>query len=524
MLDPNGTEIDPVTGATVMNEVITILGPTQDPSGGVKEWCINSAAIDPFSASAIANSEDGVIYRWDFASNSLLQQVRLTAGVGEAYTPSLIGADGAAYAINDANLFAVGQASNLTIVSTHPANFVPGQTNAQYSLSVTNSGSAATNGVVTVADILPPGFLLPTSIGGSGWSCTQPAGPCIRSDPLGAGISYPAILLTVSVANNAPLVVTNMATVSSDGAPNSVNSTAYDITFIGNLPPSSLSIAKTHSTNFNQGQANATYSVVITDAANAGPAAGKVTVTEMPPAALTVTSMAGPGWTCAAASCSRGDSLAPGTSYPPITVTVTVANDATSPQTNSVSVSGGGSPAANTTDTVVISPVHTQVTIQTTPSGLQFSVDGGNQQDAPGTVDLTLGPHTIAVRSLQSGPAGTIYLFSGWSDNGAASHTITVGSSLGHLYGHLQHAVCIDDFGRPYCRRIGEPLHRQLLRCRLGGASGCLPQYRFLLQRLDRSCGQRGQRLLHRDHERARNHRRQLHQKHWTERLQLQRQ
>jgi len=38
--------------------------------------------------------------------------VRLTAGVGEAYTPTAIGADGAANAINGANLFAVSQASS----------------------------------------------------------------------------------------------------------------------------------------------------------------------------------------------------------------------------------------------------------------------------------------------------------------------------------------------------------------------------------------------------------------------------
>ena len=54
------------------------------------------------------NSEDGVIYRWDFTTNTFTQSMRLTAGRGEAYTPTLIGADGTVYAINDATLFAVG--------------------------------------------------------------------------------------------------------------------------------------------------------------------------------------------------------------------------------------------------------------------------------------------------------------------------------------------------------------------------------------------------------------------------------
>src|ERR1700683_5115167 len=74
VLDPNGMETDPVTGATVMLEVLTMLGPTPSASGGVREWCINSGAIDPFSGSAIANSEDGVVYRWNFAGDSFVQQ------------------------------------------------------------------------------------------------------------------------------------------------------------------------------------------------------------------------------------------------------------------------------------------------------------------------------------------------------------------------------------------------------------------------------------------------------------------
>jgi len=109
ILDPNATETDPVTGVTVMNEVMTILGPTPNPPlPGVKEWCINSAAVDPATKSVLANSEDGNLYRWDLTTNTLSQKVALTSGVGEAYTPTLIGVDGAVYAINNAILFAVG--------------------------------------------------------------------------------------------------------------------------------------------------------------------------------------------------------------------------------------------------------------------------------------------------------------------------------------------------------------------------------------------------------------------------------
>jgi hypothetical protein len=114
VLDPNGAQQDEYSSSpvTVMSEVITVTGVTPQTVAGypnaVREWCINTAAIDPFTYAAIINSEDGVVYRWDFTSNTLLQRVTLTSGRGEAYTPTAIGPDGAVYAINDAILFSVG--------------------------------------------------------------------------------------------------------------------------------------------------------------------------------------------------------------------------------------------------------------------------------------------------------------------------------------------------------------------------------------------------------------------------------
>jgi hypothetical protein len=109
ILDPMNSETDTVSNATVMNEVLTILGPTPNPPlAGVREWCINSAAVDPFTKSVLANNEDGNLYRWDLTSNTLIQAVTLTSGIGEAYTPTIIGVDGIVYAINNAMLYAVG--------------------------------------------------------------------------------------------------------------------------------------------------------------------------------------------------------------------------------------------------------------------------------------------------------------------------------------------------------------------------------------------------------------------------------
>jgi hypothetical protein len=94
-----------------MREVLTILGPTFESgtSGPVEEWCVNTAAVDPLTNSVLVNSEDGYLYRWDVSSNRLTQRIQLTSGVGEAYTATVIGADGAVYAVNNAVLFSIAK-------------------------------------------------------------------------------------------------------------------------------------------------------------------------------------------------------------------------------------------------------------------------------------------------------------------------------------------------------------------------------------------------------------------------------
>ena len=113
ILDPNALQADPVgTGVQVMKEVLTILGPTADPAGpagAVKEWCINTAAVDAATKSVLINSEDGYLYRWDLTSNTFTQRIQLDNGVAQSYTPTAVGADGAVYAVNNATLFSAGR-------------------------------------------------------------------------------------------------------------------------------------------------------------------------------------------------------------------------------------------------------------------------------------------------------------------------------------------------------------------------------------------------------------------------------
>jgi len=117
VLDPNATMVEPhasSNGILVMKEVLTVAGPTPDPDyfpqypNAVREWCINAAAVDPVTKAVMANSEDGKLYRWDLATNTLSEAITLSPGVGEAYTSTQIGPDGTVYATNAAILNAVG--------------------------------------------------------------------------------------------------------------------------------------------------------------------------------------------------------------------------------------------------------------------------------------------------------------------------------------------------------------------------------------------------------------------------------
>jgi hypothetical protein len=125
LLDPNATQIDPhptASGLLEMREVMTVIGCTPDNEHqsamypyAVREWCINSAAVNPSTRSVFAPSEDGRLYRWDLSANSLTESFMLGQGVFSPYVPTVIGPDGAIYSINNSTLFALGSLTNLYI-------------------------------------------------------------------------------------------------------------------------------------------------------------------------------------------------------------------------------------------------------------------------------------------------------------------------------------------------------------------------------------------------------------------------
>ena len=100
--------------------------------------------------------------------------------------------------------------------------------------------------------------------------------------------------------------MTNSATASGGGDPTPV--TDDDPTTVIDPATPNLTIVKSHTGNFRQGQTGATYNLAVT---NNGPAAttGTVTVTDTLPAGLTATAITGTGWSCTLGTltCTRSD-------------------------------------------------------------------------------------------------------------------------------------------------------------------------------------------------------------------------
>jgi hypothetical protein len=111
LLDPHAGQRDRYSTVHVLREVRTVLSPLHPPNtptGNRYEWCINSVAVDPTTGTAIANNEDGHLYRWDLDTGQLTDQIALNGPRGQAYTSTVIGPDGTSYAIQNAILYAVG--------------------------------------------------------------------------------------------------------------------------------------------------------------------------------------------------------------------------------------------------------------------------------------------------------------------------------------------------------------------------------------------------------------------------------
>jgi uncharacterized repeat protein (TIGR01451 family) len=332
----------------------------------------------------------------------------------------------------------VDQVADMTITKVHNGTFKQGDTGDTYTVVASNAAlHGPTISAVTVADTVPAGLTL-TNAAGTNWTCTvtPPSFSCTRNDVLQSGSSYEAITVTVSVAANAPASVSNTATVSGGGELDTSNDSATDTVAIVQLPD--LTISKSHTGNFFQGQNGAQYTITVHNISATGPvvAGNTVTVSDTLPTGLTPITATGTGWTCTVSaptvSCTRSDALAVSSSYPAITLTVNVAPNAAASVINTVTVSGGGEAVTNNdsaSDTTTIN-AGVDLTIAKTHSGnftqgdtgktYTITVSNGGGTNSSGTITV--------VDTVPSGLTPTAAAGTGWACT-IATPTVTCTSS-----------------------------------------------------------------------------------------------
>src|SRR5579859_7918116 len=150
------------------------------------------------------------------------------------------------------------------------------------------------------------------------------------------------------------------------------------VNFTENLP--TVSVAKSHSGTFTQGQQNVPFTVDITNngpGSTGDPTSGSnpLTVTDVLNSAYAYAGFSGTGWNCSAVgqtvTCKNDSTVAQGSSYGPLTIDVNVSPTASTTVSipNQVQVSGGGATSTSSnTDSVNVLPAAV-LAVQKTHSG-----------------------------------------------------------------------------------------------------------------------------------------------------------
>ncbi len=236
-------------------------------------------------------------------------------------------------------------APDLTPTLTGPTTATVG-TAFNYAISLSNVGTGATSGVITVTDSIPPGLTINNVTPATGFSCSVllQAVACTSSTSIAAGVANVPVA-TINVTPTVAGPISNHAAVAGGADTNPSNDASPPLTTtISNAPIPDLAIVVI-------GPATATvgaifdYTIELSNVGT-GPTAGLVAVTDAIPAGLTISSVsAGADFTCATVSqtvsCTTTTALPAGIVDVPVAI-IRVTPTLPGTVNNSAAVTGGG--------------------------------------------------------------------------------------------------------------------------------------------------------------------------------------
>jgi hypothetical protein len=348
----------PVSQGTHNNAQIVIAdnsgnaaGATQTVSLTGTGIVLSSIAVSATSASLAYNNTEQFIATGTYSDNSTTDLTSQVAWSSSAPAVAAIGAGGLATAVSAGQTTITATQGSVTS-NSFQLTVVPG-TAAGISV-VSGSGQSATVGTAFAGQ-------LQALVKDGGGDAVPNAQVTFTAASNGAGGTFSNGMATYSTTTNSAGIATSLtltanATAGSYAVTAAVTGVTTAASFsLTNLKAPVLTITESPVGPFVQGQ-SAVYIVTVGNAAGAGPTSEPVTVTDIVPNGLALMGMSGgPAWNCSVpGSCTTNAVLNPGSTYPSITVTVSVASNWQASVTNQISASGGGSPTATVTGPTAI--------------------------------------------------------------------------------------------------------------------------------------------------------------------------
>jgi uncharacterized repeat protein (TIGR01451 family) len=380
------------TGGISGFSVVNLSGGTL-PAGGSCTFSVNVVGIAP----GTQNNTTGLITSIEGGTGGTASasiNVVAPPAIAKAFNPTAI---------------AVNGVSALTFTLTNPA------------------ANAVAEAGVAFTDTLPTGLVVATPNGLVN-NCSGTAAATAGSGSIsltgGAIAVASSCTVMVNVTGAAAGVFNNVSGAVSSTNGGTGNTASATLT----IAVADMTITKTHVGVLKPGQIGAIYTIIVKNSGQ-GPTVGTVTVVDTPPLLLVPTAISGTGWTCTLSplSCNRSDTLAPGASYPPITLSTNIGLGIGKSFFNTATVSGGGE--TNTSNDTAIDTALLGPPIVITPHSSTATVKAGNP--AAFVFDLedddpTLGMITFGCTGL---PVGASCTFNPVATSASGTVTMTVNTS-----------------------------------------------------------------------------------------------
>jgi uncharacterized repeat protein (TIGR01451 family) len=314
---------------------VTLTGtPTCVAAGTATCGTITGAAGQSLFAASGASVAPG-------AGNTITYSVPVAFAAGMTTTPlvntvTASDPDSPTTSATDADTLGVSLAKSFV-----PSTLLAGSS-AALTITLGNTNATVLTLTAPFVDTMPAGVT--TNTGNTGTCAGVTVSATQITKATGSTVAAGGCTIVVSITSTTPGTVTNTTgPLQTDGGFAPPASAPVTVTTVAANPNPDLAITKVHVGTFLAGMIGAQYRITVSNVGGI-PTLGQVTVTDALPAPMVATSIAGTGWTCVqpVGPCTRSDVLAPGTSYPVITLAVNVSATPPAMVTNTVAVTGGG--------------------------------------------------------------------------------------------------------------------------------------------------------------------------------------